>query len=466
MKRKARFKILIALVLGLTMGLGSTQLAASQGEPGDFPLDPPGYSPGPGPGGGSGVDQSPGRIRDIEERFATSLHNTRIGKKTYYGADDGFEQLTHVPYDNLSCKKCHNKADVPDWQEPTCRDCHLGADNTPPDYTPPNEATCLGCHGRQNAEHGLFKDEDGDPIDVHRQLKMSCMDCHTEEEVHGDGNEYESMLEAGVFKVSCANAGCHQNLLQEDERSDDDDSDDEDSDDEHEKPGKGKNADGKASRRANKFHQQHIDAVDCSVCHTESVIACDSCHFDTEVAGIGKRFYRNIPQTGFKLLLNHHGKVRTATYQSLTWGTSDENVDDVGFYVLAPYAAHTVTRADDLECDDCHVKIKGKSIKGNAALKEYLETDGYITVNQWDADAGDAGMLLAPTGIIPVPPDWRKALLFDFVYYLGDVTDPVVKDPAGTTWGVLEPETVKMHMPYGTPLTAEQMDKLISGGGK
>jgi hypothetical protein len=199
----------------------------------------------------------------------------------------------------------------------------------------------------------------------------------------------------------------------------------------------------------------------------ESVLACDSCHFDTEVAGTGKRFYRKIPQTGFKLLLNHHGKVRTASYQSLTWGTSDAAVEDAGFYVLAPYVAHSVTRAEGLECNDCHVKIKGKSIEGNAALKEYRET-GHITVNQWDADAGDAGMLLAPTGIIPVPPDWEQALLFDFAYYLGGVTDPIEPNPDGTLWGVLElePATVQMHMPYGTPLTQDQMDKLISGGGQ
>jgi hypothetical protein len=293
--------------------------------------------------------------------------------------------------------------------------------------------------------------------DVHRdEYGMVCMDCHTEEEVHGDGNAYLSMQEAGVFKVSCSNAGCHQNVL--------------------EKPGKGNAADGKASQRARKFHQKHLDTLDCSACHVETVLACDGCHFDTEVAGTGKRFYRNIPQTGFKLLLNHHGKVRTASYQSLTWGTSNldangeplppgEEVDDAGFYVLAPYVAHSVTRAEGLDCNDCHVKIKGKSrIEGNAAMKEYLQT-GHITVNQWDTDAGAAGMLLPPTGIIPVPPDWQEALLFDFAYYLGLATDGISMDPLGTTWGVLEPETVGKHMPYGTPLTEEQMNRLISGGG-
>ena len=82
MERNMRFKFFTALLFGLAMGLSSTQLAASQGERRDFPLEPPGSSPGPGPGGGSGVNQSPGRIKDIEERCATSLHTTRNGKDT------------------------------------------------------------------------------------------------------------------------------------------------------------------------------------------------------------------------------------------------------------------------------------------------------------------------------------------------------------------------------------------------
>jgi len=123
MKRKTRFKFLITLLFGLAMGVGSSQLAASPGGAGDFPLDPPGSSPGPGPGGGSGVDQSPGRINKIEKRFATSLHNTRKGKETYYSAEnDGFEKMTEVPYEDLSCKNCHNPDAVPDWQEPGCND--------------------------------------------------------------------------------------------------------------------------------------------------------------------------------------------------------------------------------------------------------------------------------------------------------------------------------------------------------
>jgi hypothetical protein len=77
-------------------------------------------------------------------------------------------------------------------------------------------------------------------------------------------------------------------------------------------------------------------------------------------------------------------------------------------------------------------------------------------------------MLLAPTGIIPVPHDWQEALLFDFAYYLHSPTDGIGQDPDAVNWGVLDldpEEDVEMHMPYGTPLTQDQMNKLISGGG-
>ena len=56
-------------------------------------------------------------------------------------------------------------------------------------------------------------------------------------------------------------------------------------------------------------------------------------HFDSEV-GMRKNATIAIPQTGFKFLMNKNGKVRTATYQALTWGSSDSNISDVSFYVI------------------------------------------------------------------------------------------------------------------------------------
>ena len=215
------------------------------------------------------------------------------------------------------------------------------------------------------------------------------------------------------------------------------------------------------------FHAQHLATTDCSACHVQSVVACDSCHFDSEVAG-KKRYYRQIPQTGFKFLMNKDGKVRTATYQALTWGSSDPAIADVSFYVLEPYVAHTIGNGTNVTCEDCHVyeAKKDGSLSGNAALISYLTT-GSITANQWvpetvdDDNAATYGKLLAPVGTIPVPPDWADALQFDFVYWTGAKTDPVVKDTSGANWNYLKTGADMVHMPYGSPLSAEQIENLI-----
>jgi len=285
------------------------------------------------------------------------------------------------------------------------------------------------------------------------------MDCHSKQEMHGDGTVYESLQEPGALKVSCTQAGCHNagDLTTKIGK------------------GKGKNrAQVGVSARAVEFHAQHLATTDCSACHVQSVLACDSCHFDSQVQAEPKtRFYRQIPQTGFKFLMNKDGKVRTATYQALTWGSSDPEIDDVSFYVLAPYVAHSIGdgtgtgTGPKVTCEDCHVyEAKDGSLTGNAALISYLDT-GRITANKWvpesvdDGNPDTYGELLAPVGTIPVPPDWADALQFDFVYWTGAKTDPVVKDPSGANWKYLKTGADMVHMPYGSALSAEQIENLI-----
>jgi hypothetical protein len=53
------------------------------------------------------------------------------------------------------------------------------------------------------------------------------------------------------------------------------------------------------------------------------------------------------------------------------------------------------------------------------------------------------------------------ALLFDFVYWTKQPTDAVVKDSTGAYWDYLMTGATMVHMPYGTPLSAEQIEKLI-----
>jgi hypothetical protein len=434
--------------------LRATQACVFAGMLGLMNLSVNAASGGGGPGGGGpGGPSDPctgNAYREICDTFETSLHKTRMGKPRHYNAEyGGFELLTGVPYDDLVCKDCHNPANqtTPVPYEPSCYDCHIDTDednDANPFNDPVTGATCRGCHSRRNAENAFS--------DVHRAVGMDCMDCHHKEEMHGDGNAYESMQEPGALKVSCTQAGCHktEDLLPV------------------VRPGKGKKSNPEeVNERALGFHQQHFETLDCSACHVQSVVACDSCHFDSEVVE-RKRYYRQIPQSGFKFLMNKDDKVKTATYQALTWG------NNVSFYVLAPFSAHTISKGTEVECLHCHVQLVpakakggGRVIEGNAALASYL-TNGTITVNKWvpeEVDDGNPltyGKLLAPQGIIPVVPDWKDALQFDFVYWTGLPTDPVVRDETAEKWNFLKSGADLVHMPYGSALTEEQLDRLVN----
>lgn len=452
MHRLSRFAVFPAILFGTTLGMSSHPLWASDGgSPADISsIDPAAAEVGPGPGAGGIVDPCADKNnRKICQTFETSLHNTRSGKARHYAEMfGGFEEITGVPYEDLSCQGCHKVNPLaPDPYEPSCYDCHADSDadidNNAFNEPVPDER-CLGCHGRQGAErtHPLLAG-----IDVHVKAGMQCMDCHHEEEMHGDGRTYSSLQEAGALKVSCTQAGCH------DER--------ELVTVEGQTKGQGKTTTG-VSARAVSFHEQHLGGTDCSACHVQSVLACDSCHFDTEIALPGvKRFYAQSPRTGFKFLMNKEGKVRTATYQSLTWKNTD------AFYVMAPYVAHTIASGEAVQCEDCHVYAQGqgKSLQitgGNAALVQYL-SEGRITVTKWIADTNPDddiyGALAGPSGVIPVPPDWAGALEFDHVYWTGSASDGLVSGGAG--WDYLKTGADRVQMPFGSPLSEIQIDKLI-----
>jgi hypothetical protein len=414
---------------------------------------------------------------------------------------DVYNQET-ADYQELPCKNCHyppavasEDTDTDDTLWPgDCTDCHwnynAGDYGVPahdiaycddPDtdgvqivicdegYDPTTrfsqDGVCLACHGRQGAEHNLL-------TDVHRAIdaanpgeipKFDCMGCHQAAEVHGDGIAYESHLDDP--KTSCAQSGCHEREL---------------------KIAGGKKATGGACKggkggvneRCETFHVQHVADVDCTACHVQSNTSCNSCHFDSELEH-KKRFYRQIPAQGFSFLMNFEDiktgepKVRTATYQSLTVGAVcedsvcdfDPEEDTQTFVVFAPYAAHSVTKAEELKCRDCHVIPDGKGgYEGNPAVVQYL-SEGTVTTTTWNPDAGVAGLLEGPTGIIPLPHDWAPdnggALAMDFVHYLGNPEDDVTKNPAGDQWAFLKTGPDRGQMPYGTPLSEQQMQNLI-----
>jgi hypothetical protein len=521
-------RLVLSLTFGAGMALAAMQAMASQGDP--LGAQGPGGGSGPaGEAGGSNKKIPAKKLQAYHDRFEISLHATRRGKARFYSAywdidgdgvlDDngGFEQLAmtfygdHALYENLGCKNCHYPpavaspdTDTDDTLSPgDCTDCHwnfsaddygvpaftvpycdLNADPgqveigiCPDGYDPATRFTqddvCLGCHGRQAAEHKLL-------TDVHRTIdatnpgempKFTCMGCHQETEVHGDGTERDSHLDNP--KTSCAQSGCHEREL---------------------KIAGGKKAtggackgdSGKVNERCETFHVQHVADVDCTACHVQSNTTCNSCHFDSEIDE-RKRFYRQIPAKGFLFLMNFKDiqdpsvtKVRSATYQSLTVGAVcvDGNCDTEGaqtFAVFAPYAAHAVIKGEELGCMDCHAAPDGNGgYVGNPEVVRYF-TDGYVQATKWNEGANCSGSdpgvdpatgcLEGPAGIIPVPHDWLPddggALMMDFAYYLGNTTDPVQKNPAGDQWDFLKTGPDAGHMPYGKPLSEDQMLKLI-----
>jgi len=346
------------------------------------------------------------------ETFPISLHATREGKRTFYEADDGFATLTNIPYDDLPCKDCHGAtfADGTPIDNatytPGCRDCHADPAN-------PSEAiadsVCLSCHGRQGAEQNLFSD-------VHREEGLGCVNCHTASDMHGDGTAYPSFLAEGETDVACED--CHVE-------------------------------DGSAPPPgSNTYHNTHLATVDCSACHVASVSSCYNCHFESEVAHTGKRFFNQSPRTGFKMLMNYEGKVHTATFQSLVY-------DGLTFVAIAPFFGHSITK-EGIGCSDCH---------RNEAIQAYDDT-GTIVVTSWDETAEGAARLIGPTGVIPIPPDWETALEFAFLNYTGEATDAINGAENLPLWQFLKTEKDGQHIVYGEPLTEAQMASLrLNFGG-
>jgi len=359
-----------------------------------------------------------------DEFLPTSLHATGAGKSTFYNATNGgFERFTGVPYDQLICKGCHQSITDGD-----CTACHVGDPNPQLGAVIEDQATvCGACHSRQGSEVSLGFG------DVHRDAGVTCSVCHGLEDVHGDGNEYASLLDDGAVDAACEN--CH-------------------------------NADSDPPIDP-ATHSGHGDALDCSTCHMKTVTTCYNCHFETELDFDRKVFYGPPPYPGPEAAGNSwvflgnrvYGdgstKVHLMNLQSLKFGTVADG-DAVGFAAIAPYYGHTIMPAEDARgCGDCHVNVIGP---GGSAAQEY-NASGQITIAEWDADAG---VLLRPhNGIIPIPPDYLTSLQFDFVD-LVDPANPPANGSDPTSWQFLKAgaDTIQILEQYGAPLTEDQMTKL------
>jgi hypothetical protein len=235
------------------------------------------------------------------------------------------------------------------------------------------------------------------------------MDCHTSNDVHGNGRILETMYDPDAIEADCT--ACHVEVSNDSLAS----------------------------------HEIHRDTVDCSACHIETSETCYSCHLESYVEG-GYQDRVLTKHDGFIMLVNRkNGKVHPATYQTIPWKGKS-------FVGILPTFSHTVRNAEDArDCGDCH---------GNDAVDEYART-GRIWVARWDEDSKS---LWLRKGVIPVPPDWPNVLKFDQVTYVGSPSDPVPgypsEDPENWTYLGNVPDVTQDFKDYVDPLTQEQMEKL------
>ena len=333
--------------------------------------------------------------------FRTSLHATRAGKAHWYDAENGgFESFTNVPIEDMACTQCHGPVDAhgreyPGDYAPGCSDCHaadFGVD----------QASCYACHGRQKVE-ALRKQIP----DVHRDAGMVCWDCHSTEDLHGDGTEYVSLGEAGAIDSDCSD--CHT-------------------------------ADSLPAAHAG--YDPHSGALHCAACHASTVISCYNCHLESQVETHIKRARAQLDN--FVILVNRakDGKVGPASFQSITYQGD-------AFVAFGPYTPHTITR-EGRTCQDCHVNMGGS----NESIVEYNAT-GQIQF----AELGDDGSLSWKTGIVPMPADYQQSFKMEFITFDGDVSTPAGQD--SMNWSSIGKNTWDGHqMLFSSPLTSEQMARL------
>lgn len=187
---------------------------------------------------------------DVTDVFVTSLHYTTAGiecalqERLSVASKEAGDDIASIAYRDASCRDCH--AD--------CGMCHVRSaqqEQFGTEYTglidnhmfigestnETVEVTCNYCHA--GAIASCFVNDD-----VHGPsgAGMTCMDCHSTSDVHGDGNAYDTMIHSGAVSVECED--CHaESALESDVHT-----------------------------------KSHLDNVDCWARHTAEYNVCYNCH--------------------------------------------------------------------------------------------------------------------------------------------------------------------------------------------
>lgn len=189
----------------------------------------------------------------IFNRAHNSIHAQGWGQKNMVVSRaglDSFNQLSEMMKEGYTtnCGKCHA----------SCGDCHI---NRPIagggglynghkfNKTPDMRDHCTTCHVSRGG-HAYYGIAPGTVPDIHLTgAGYTCLDCHTTNEIHGDGEEYNQRYKMPLLP-KCEN--CHTNLAD-----------------------------------ANEYHTAHLNTFNCQTCHSQDYNNCGSCHIgSTEGARI------------------------------------------------------------------------------------------------------------------------------------------------------------------------------------
>lgn len=200
---------------------------------------------------------------DIVKNAAGSLHAEGWGQKRSVAMRMGHSKFDQLPETlqaayGQNCATCHAG----------CGDCHVNRPKAAGgglykghqfSRTPDMRDTCVACHSSRGG-HAYFGLGVGAQPDVHlMQAGYTCLDCHSQEQLHGDGRIHETRYRTPL-SPKCQD--CHDDVAE-----------------------------------SNTFHKEHLKTFDCHVCHSQDYNNCGSCH----VGGAGAR----IPSyLGFKIGLN------------------------------------------------------------------------------------------------------------------------------------------------------------------
>ncbi len=225
----------------------------------------------------------------IVDQTAGSLHTTLAGYDASLAAR-GFgtvEGVTAQARLDAQCTKCHVATT---GGQAACGFCHVSVPDTAGggllkghafQETPSTDNNCTACHGSRvkdeyfgsnNAlmERNKAAYDDGSPFkaasftlkpDVHKTAGMACADCHEKDEMHGVGAPTDDDRYAVTTSPECAD--CH---------------------------GVG-SADAADFAAVGLHTDEHLDQMDCYVCHAQPYKSCFGCHTDVTPGSVA--FFKN-----------------------------------------------------------------------------------------------------------------------------------------------------------------------------